>query len=141
MKNTYLVCQQISGMSDKKRFNMALSKNDRCLFGNSVNKILLKSIYNPKVILAVMNSTLIDWYFRKTSTNNHVNIYELEQIPIPTIDVDFQKILNDIIDGIVSLKMSNPNNDIIALEKEIDSIIYQLYGLTDAEIKIIEQSF
>ena len=120
---------------------MALSKNDRCLFGNSVNKILLKSIYNPKVILAVMNSTLIDWYFRKTSTNNHVNIYELEQIPIPTIDVDFQKILNDIIDGIVSLKMSNPNNDIIALEKEIDSIIYQLYGLTDAEIKIIEQSF
>ena len=140
MKNTYLVCQQISGMSDKKRFNMALSKNDSCLFGNSVNKILLKSIYNPKVILAVMNSTLIDWYFRKTSTNNHVNIYELEQMPIPTIDVDFQKILNDIIDGIVSLKMSNPNNDIIALEKEIDSIIYQLYGLTDAEIKIIEQS-
>ena len=26
------------------------------------------------------------------------------------------------------------------LEREIDQIVYKLYGLTDAEIKIIEQS-
>ncbi len=140
VNHTFLVCQQISGMSDKKRFNMALSKKDRCLFGNSVNKLLLKPKYDSKVILSIINSTLIDWYFRKTSTNNHVNIYELEQIPIPKFDVNSQNKLIDIIDEIVSLKISNPNSDISALEKEIDSIIYQLYGLTDTEIKIIEQS-
>jgi len=70
-------------MTDKKRFNMALSINQRCLFGNSVNKLELKEGVNPKLILAIINSNVIDWYFRKTSTNNHVNIYELEQLPIP----------------------------------------------------------
>ena len=32
------------------------------------------------------------------------------------------------------------NIDSNMLEKEIDQIVYKLYGLTDAEIKIIEQS-
>ena len=140
VNHTFLVCQQISGMSDKKRFNMALSKKDRCLFGNSVNKLLLKPKYDSKVILCIINSMLIDWYFRKTSTNNHVNIYELEQIPIPEIGIDSQKELLGIINNIVSLKMSNPYHDTSVLEKQIDNIVYQLYGLTGDEIKIIEQS-
>ena len=33
-----------------------------------------------------------------------------------------------------------PNKSIEKLEREIDKIVYQLYELTDAEIKIIEQS-
>ncbi|MBR3488101.1 MAG: N-6 DNA methylase [Bacteroidales bacterium] len=46
----FLVCQNISGMTDKQRFNVAISKNNRCLFGHTVNKIELKSMYNPKYI-------------------------------------------------------------------------------------------
>ena len=38
-----------------------------------------------------------------------------------------------------SKKMA-PSNSIENIEREIDKIVYQLYGLTDAEIKIIEQS-
>lgn len=139
--NIYLVCQQISGMSDKKRFNMAFTRQEKCLFGNSVNKLLLNSKYDPKVILAIMNSKLIDWYFRKTSTNNHVNIYELEQLPIPNIIIQEQenKIIK-LVELISILKSNNINADISNIETQIDAIVYSMYDLTDEEIKVIEES-
>jgi len=37
-------------------------------------------------------------------------------------------------------KKSDPKADTTALEKEIDQPIYQLYGLTEEEIKIVERS-
>ena len=37
-------------------------------------------------------------------------------------------------------KKYNPSADTSALESEIDHLVYQLYGLTDEEIKIIEES-
>lgn len=128
------------GMTDKKRFNMALSINQRCLFGNSVNKLELKEVVNPKYILAIINSNVIDWYFRKTSTNNHVNIYELEQLPIPTATTEQQKQIINLVDQILSLKNNNSSADTSTLELGIDSLVYQLYGLTEDEINIVEQS-
>lgn len=138
-KNTYLVCQQISGMTDKRRFNVSLTKRDKCLFGNSVNKIELKDSEKAKYILAIINSRIIDWYFRKTSTNNHVNIYELEQLPIPRATHEQQQTIMDIVDKIIQQKRANPNSDTSILEKKIDELVYQLYNLTPKEIAIIEQ--
>ena len=137
---TFLVCQQISGMTDNMRFNMALSINERCLFGNSVNKLELIETINPRFILAIINSTIMDWYFRKTSTNNHVNIYELEQLPIPKATTEQQKHIIAFVEDIMQQKKSNPNADISSLESEIDRLVYQLYGLTEEEIAVIERS-
>ncbi|MDR1602195.1 MAG: hypothetical protein LBS42_07175 [Tannerella sp.] len=41
-------------------------------------------------------------------------------------------------DGILSAKQQEPQNDTSELEKEIDRLVYELYGLTEEEIKIIE---
>jgi Alw26I/Eco31I/Esp3I family type II restriction m6 adenine DNA methyltransferase len=45
-------------------------------------------IVNPKehdlfTILALLNSSLWEWRFRLTSTNNHVNSYEIDSMPMP----------------------------------------------------------
>lgn len=45
-----------------------------------------------------------------------------------------------LVDHILSLKKENPYADTSALEAEIDHLVYQLYGLTDEEIAIIENS-
>ena len=37
-------------------------------------------------------------------------------------------------------KKYNPSADTSALESEIDRLVYQLYGLTEEEIKIVEES-
>jgi Alw26I/Eco31I/Esp3I family type II restriction m6 adenine DNA methyltransferase len=47
-------------------------------------------IVNPKqldlfAILALLNSSLWEWRFRLTSTNNHINAYEIDSMPIPRI--------------------------------------------------------
>ncbi len=139
IKNRYIVCQQISGMTDKRRFNVAITKQDKCLFGNSVNKLAICREYNPFYILAIINSQVIDWYFRKTSTNNHVNIYELEQLPIPKASIEQQKSIINLIDEIMCKKKANPNADILSLERMIDEVVYELYGLTKKEIAVIEQ--
>ena len=39
---------------------------------------------------------------------------------------------------ILSAKKSNPQADTTALEAEIDSLVYDLYGLTEDEIAIVE---
>ena len=138
IKNRYIVCQQISGMTDKRRFNVAITKQDKCLFGNSVNKLAICREYNPFYILAIINSQVIDWYFRKTSTNNHVNIYELEQLPIPKASIEQQNPIVDLINKIMEKKQYNSAADISLLEREIDRLVYKLYNLTDEEIALIE---
>ena len=42
------------------------------------------------------------------------------------------------VDKILSLKKSDPQADTSVLEAEIDRMVYELYGLTEDEIKIVE---
>ena len=106
--------------------------------GNSVNKIGLKDSVDSLFILAILNSNIIDWLFRKTSTNNHVNIYELEQLPIPnSTEMESYRIVS-LVKEIIELKKNNASADTSALESEIDRLVYQLYGLTEEEIRIVE---
>ena len=41
-------------------------------------------------------------------------------------------------DGILGAKRANPQADTSALEREIDQLVYQLYGLTEEELNIVE---
>ena len=41
---------------------------------------------------------------------------------------------------ILIAKKANPQADTTALETEIDQMVYELYGLTDEEIGIMEES-
>jgi len=43
-----------------------------------------------------------------------------------------------IVDNILTIKKKNPKNDTSALESEIDRLVYELYGLSEEEIAIIE---
>ncbi|MFT2659796.1 hypothetical protein ACMWPU_00950 [Helicobacter pylori] len=89
----------------------------------------------------MLNSRLLDWLFRKTSTNNHVNLYELETLPIPQITKSNQPTAHKITDcakAILEAKEKDPKANTQKLEKEIDALVYRLYNLTDEEIKIIE---
>ena len=47
-------------------------------------------------------------------------------------------VLNGIFDRILAAKKSNPLADTTAEEREIDRLVYDLYGLTEDEIAIVE---
>ncbi|WP_120833714.1 class I SAM-dependent DNA methyltransferase [Helicobacter pylori] len=65
----------------------------------------------------------------------------IERLPIPKITEKNQELARKITDGtkqILALKEKDPKANTLDLEKEIDALVYQLYNLTDEEIKIIE---
>lgn len=131
MTNLYLVCQGVTGMTDKNRFHFSFSRQVSCLYGHSVNKVLLIPICNIKMMLGILNSKLIDWYFRRTSTNNNINSYELEQLPIPIVSSARQQEIITIVDKILAIKNANPTTDTTKYERQIDALVYELYGITD----------
>lgn len=65
----------------------------------------------------------------------------IERLPIPQITEKNQELADKIIalvDKILQSKEKDPKANTQGLEKEIDALVYQLYNLTDEEIKIIE---
>ncbi|GHR50814.1 hypothetical protein VN1263_05100 [Helicobacter pylori] len=66
----------------------------------------------------------------------------IERLPIPKITPKNQELARKITDGaerILKVKEKDPKANTLDLEKEIDALVYQLYNLTDEEIKIIEE--
>ncbi|PUD52319.1 class I SAM-dependent DNA methyltransferase [Helicobacter pylori] len=65
----------------------------------------------------------------------------IERLPIPKITTKNQELADKITDyaeQILQAKAKDPKANTQKLEKEIDALVYQLYNLTDEEIKIIE---
>ena len=94
---TFLVSQEVMNALADRRLNFALTEKSqrRFLWGHTVNKTQLKEQAHSKAFLALLNSKFMDWFFRVTSTNNHVQGYELEQLPIPAMtNMDRERLTN-----------------------------------------------
>ncbi len=98
-----------------------------------------------KYITALLNSKCIYFAMRKFymggGIEGELKTNNLEKIPIPQITEKNQELADKITDGakqILALKEKDPKANTQKLEKEIDALVYQLYHLTDEEIKIIE---
>ncbi|WP_120829827.1 class I SAM-dependent DNA methyltransferase [Helicobacter pylori] len=99
-----------------------------------------------KYITALLNSKCIYFAMRKFymggGIEGELKTNNLEKIPIPKITTKNQELADKITDGakqILALKAKDPKANTQKLEKEIDALVYQLYHLTDEEIKIIEE--
>ena len=135
----FLICQQITGTNDERRLHFGVTEKlaTDFLCGNSLNKLLLKNPSHSKAFMALLNSKFMDWFFRITSTNNHVQGYELEQLPIPSMTAENRRQLTEIVDRILKAKSANPAADTSDDEDAIDRLVYGLYGLTDEQIAAV----
>jgi adenine-specific DNA-methyltransferase len=100
-----------------------------------------KSKYEIKYILSIMNSKLIDLYYRKTFSLDadftvNVTIGYLKNLPIMKVSKKEQKPFIDLVDKILEKKEAG--EDTSKEEAEIDRMVYELYGLSEEEIKIVE---
>lgn len=103
----------------------------------------LMTFERPKYLVGLMNSELINWYFDKicgesgVGTNRWKKFY-VETIPLPDTDNKNMESVENLVDAILMSKKESPKADTKSLEKEIDQLVYQLYGLNEEEIKIVE---
>ncbi|CAD5933625.1 putative adenine-specific methylase MJECS02 [Planktothrix agardhii] len=113
--------------------------DDQGLYCNDSMWIISKS---DKVLLAILNSKMGWWLISKYCTaiqNGYQLIWKyFGQIPIPNITKEQGKPIISLVDQILTTKKSNPNADTTILEQQIDQLVYELYGLTEEEIKIVE---
>ncbi len=98
-----------------------------------------------KYLTALLNSKCIYFAMRKFymggGIEGELKTNNLEKIPIPKITYKNQELAHKITDcaeRILKSKEKDPKANTQELEKEIDALVYQLYNLTDEEIKIIE---
>ncbi|HUV01733.1 MAG TPA: hypothetical protein VMW32_12280, partial [Bacteroidales bacterium] len=63
---------------------------------------------------------------------------DLRKFPIKIGTDNAQKSIVNLVEQILLAKKSDPSADTSSLEAEIDRLIYELYGLTEEEIRIVE---
>ena len=70
--------------------------------------------------------------------NYQVDKEPLLNIPLVQPTINNQESIIDLVNNILQEKSKNTDADITELENAIDKIVYQLYGLTEEEIAVIE---
>jgi type II restriction/modification system DNA methylase subunit YeeA len=110
--------------------------------------------YVLKYMLGILNSKFADYLLLLFTNLTSLGRYaygakdKIEQLPLPPITPQTQPLADQIVqkvDHILSLTQSpdyeinkEKQEKVKELEREIDQLVYKLYGLTEEEIKIIE---
>ncbi|OGU74923.1 MAG: hypothetical protein A2V93_04205 [Ignavibacteria bacterium RBG_16_34_14] len=111
--------------------------------------------HSLKFILAILNSRLINYWYTNKYKMPTIGLYELHSIPVKVIDFnnDSEKTIHDKISSLATqmlttkkqLQQAKTESDKEYLErkcdsidKQIDQLVYQLYGSTEEEIRIVE---
>lgn len=134
---TRIAGQQISNLSSNQRLKFVLVPKNYIL-GNSLNyftvddKLSDNNSFNIYTLLGFLNSEILNWRFKLTSSNNHVNNYELDDLPIP-INAPQDKILrlNEIV-----LRLSDQSQDSelnLELIDEMNDVVLDCYNLSNKD--------
>ena len=83
---------------------------------------------NIKYVLAILNSSVAQFYYSKMFGSVKVLRSHLEQIPIPVVDEKSQRKIIKIVDQLIE-------GGEVAKQKKLDEIISRLYGLSASEYK------
>ncbi|MBA7551512.1 hypothetical protein ES705_44054 [subsurface metagenome] len=153
-----IATQRITGVDERLRI-VATIIEPIAYFADSTNSIhkALNSPYNLNYLLALLNSKLFQWRFKLTSTNNNVGTNEIDALPFRKIDFTSNNDKNThnsiirFVDNLLKLnkelkktKLETQRKQIQRVidhsEKKIDELVYELYGLSEEEIKIVEDS-
>ncbi len=110
-----------------------------------VNKIDSNLGQNIKFILGLMNSKLMNYIYKNKfkSTKkvfSEIQARSVKELPVIKTSIENESLMVALTDKIIKSKKQNPQVDTCELENEIDKLVYELYGLTEEEIKIIEKS-
>ena len=114
-----LVCNQISNVDSKIRIHFLISEPTD-IIANSCNYLsFLDNEVPVEFYLNQLNSPLLNWYFKTLSSNNHVNNYELDSLPILNHNQTKKE-------SVTAIQNGNLNH------------LYKIFSLTDKEIDLFQ---
>ena len=116
--------------------------------------ILVKPDYSREYVLGLLNSKLLDWIIKQTATPFRGGWYSFEarfirSLPIYSADRARHDKMVSLVESMLALhkqlaaaktphEQENLKRQIDATDRQIDKLVYELYGLTDEEIHVVE---
>lgn len=136
ISNPRIVLQRITGVDSKIRIIATLIDN-YVYCANSTNYIPNDKSISIKYLLGVLNSSLVNFFIKQTSTNANITAKVLNSIPIIVSSAHVQEAIIRIVDYVLIIKSLPSNtiidqyvdNDVITrqFEKVIDALVYEMY--------------
>jgi len=110
------------------------------LYGNDNNHLIISS---DLVHLGILNSSISRFFLTNTCDFVRGGFARLKMIyvasiPICEIGEDARSKIENRVSRIIEMKDTDRSADTTALEAEIDGLVYELYGLTEEEIRVVE---
>ncbi|KKT82287.1 MAG: Type I restriction-modification system methyltransferase subunit, partial [Candidatus Yanofskybacteria bacterium GW2011_GWA2_44_9] len=160
IKNNSILAQRIvahiENPIDHIKITACVPENKNYIIVDTINQIALNDDIDQYVIWYLLNSKLISWYAYRFIFGKAIRTMQFDnpttaRLPIPENIKDNQTALAKPIKELLKIgqelqntsvntdKWHSLKNEIEKAEKQIDEAIYKLYGLTDDEIKTIEQ--
>jgi type I restriction-modification system DNA methylase subunit len=121
--------------------------NEKRLFNDTCVEIQVPDkLLNPKFVMAYFHSTFANWYaynfvYNRAIRTMHFINYYITQIALPKSVVEEpskQKPFINLVDRILAAKARDAAADVRVLERELDELVYALYGLTSEEKAIVQ---
>ncbi|MBD3406925.1 MAG: N-6 DNA methylase [Candidatus Lokiarchaeota archaeon] len=129
-----IACQQISNRSQRWRLKFTRIAPNTIL-ANSCNYIAISNSHSDiylDYLLGVLNSSLLNWRFSLTNTNNHVSNRELASLPI--VDPDIAKYeQKQVIQNIINIVQNLSLNDYNTIPLDIE--VFRLFGFDASEAR------
>lgn len=146
------VLQNVDSLSYQGKIVWAEMTKEPCFVWDTQGMYINQTCYfipndNP-YLLGILNSKLIFYYMQSLASSLGDGAFRwikqyIEKLPIPKITESNQTLCDEIIalvDRILEVKAKDSTTDTSELESKIDSLVYELYNLTNKEIKIIESN-
>jgi hypothetical protein len=152
-RNPKLLVQAIRNLSLKRRVITAF--DDIGLFADHTINVIFTDHqdYNLKFILGILNSNPVNFLFAKKYIDINIKGIYLKKLPIPRFDFSnsgdkaYHEKMVSLVDRMLALHKQSARTpqakkalqrEIEATDKQIDRLVYELYGLTEEEIGIVE---
>lgn len=104
------------------------------------------SLYDLNIIWAILNSKLATYYHFNHSPKStkgsfpKLMVEDVNAFPLPQINSVQQQTIIELVNQIFADKKQDSQADTSKMEKEIDLLVYHLYGLTFDDVKLIDEN-
>ena len=119
--------------------------NNFYIMSSLYNAILRDKVFSLKYLLGLLNSRLFQFLmykltFEKTrGAFTKAKIFHYYELPVKDCSPVSQQEIIGTVDEILAEKKKNPMVNVGNLEFRLNKLVYDLYGLTDDEIRIVEE--
>ena len=105
--------------------------------------------YDIKYIVGILNSRLMQYFYREIVAESHqkafpqVKVRNLRTLPIRQIDfknAESRKMHDKIADSVEKILTAKSESEFVRLDCQINTLVYDLYEISDSEIALIEES-